>query len=279
MKRVFAVLLVIIQLTILCGCKCSHSWQAATCETPSRCSKCGELSSEGKLGHDYGAATCDETGRCTRCGKESTEGKLGHDYSAATCEAPGRCTRCEELSGEMELGHDYSDRTFDAPATCRRCGETTGTALPPVSEWGFNNLADMGNSMVKIAGYSLGKYSDYVTVRQGTYEFQNGYVLQNSFEIIDNQCVFKTAHSPDPYKLVDNNNIIVDGWDWTIYERVTSKFNKNIVVFKLYASNKYGTHEVWCVPYNLIDWERGPELDPDSDPENPKYIMYLKDLY
>ena len=230
MKRVLAVFLAFTLLTILCGCKCSHEWQAATCEKPGKCSKCGER------------------------------------------------------SGWDELGHDYAPATFTSPATCRRCGQTDGSPLIPVAEWGFNNLADMDNSIVEITAYSISKWGGdcHVTVTGKTYLFENGYQLSKNFNIVDNECVFENTDALYSYKVVDNNNIdLGNGWtSLRITDRKTTEYRDDFVVFVSSGTDSIGlSWERWYVPYSLIDWERGPSLDPDSDPDNPEYIMYLKDIY
>ena len=65
---------------------CSHTYSAATCTDPKKCSKCGEKQGS-SLGHTYSAATCTEPQTCSRCG--ATKGSaLGHTTSTGTC------TRC-----------------------------------------------------------------------------------------------------------------------------------------------------------------------------------------
>ena len=115
MKRLFAVVLVLVLALGLSGCCLKHDMQPATCTEPSTCSKCGKTEGE-PLGHteEVDAAvepTCTETGL--------TEGK--------------HCSVCGEVLVEQEtieaLGHEWEDATFMKPKTCSRCGETEGEAL------------------------------------------------------------------------------------------------------------------------------------------------------
>ena len=66
MKKLFALLPVLLLAFVLCGCCIRHDWQPATCTEPSTCSKCGKTQGE-PLGHTEAideavAPTCTETG-------------------------------------------------------------------------------------------------------------------------------------------------------------------------------------------------------------------------
>ena len=73
---------------------CSHSWSEATCESPSKCSKCGKTSGS-SLGHDWEDATCETPKTCQRCQETSGE-VLDHNY------VDGVCSMCEQLDPETE---------------------------------------------------------------------------------------------------------------------------------------------------------------------------------
>ena len=110
---------------------CNHSYAAATCTTPKKCTKCGETSGS-KLGHDYKFTSCITPDKCTRCG-QTNGSPLGHPgYSKPTCTENSVCIRCyEELPG-TKLGHNYtyeyesgSVEKHAKMGTCTRCKNTT----------------------------------------------------------------------------------------------------------------------------------------------------------
>lgn len=178
-------------------------------------------------------------------------------------------------------------------ATLCSCGKssdvTSGTfgQLPsaiedptsPVSEWGYNNLADMENAMVEITGYSVSKWGGGDVIVTGTtYLFENGYLLTRNFPLQPGKIAFENTDLVNKYTVVDNNNIdLGNGMDsHTIIERKTSEYNKNFVVFVVESQQR----ERWFIPYTLIDWEKGARLDPDWKlGEEKEYMLYLKDNY
>ena len=117
----------------------THSYAAATCISPKKCTTC--LATSGSaLGHNYNvvtkAATCKATGtkRCSRCTATQTIPKTGtHSYTAATCTSPKKCKTCGATSGST-LGHNFSVVT--KAATCKatgtkRCSRCTVTQTIP----------------------------------------------------------------------------------------------------------------------------------------------------
>ena len=103
-----------------------HSYSAATCTSPKKCS-CGKTSGSA-LGHNY-----DSSGRCTRCGATTGSSSGGsssggsssshvHTYSAATCTSPKKCTTCGAMTGSA-LGHNYTVSSSTS-ATCTSAGST-----------------------------------------------------------------------------------------------------------------------------------------------------------
>ena len=130
MKRIIAMLMVLMCMLALSGCGCDHDWEAADCTTPKTCSECGETKGE-PLGHDWKDATCSAPKTCKDCG-ETKGDALPHTWVDATCETPDTCSVCGETSGSP-LGHDWMDATYDAPKTCSVCGETEGEPLEQVA--------------------------------------------------------------------------------------------------------------------------------------------------
>ena len=131
---------------------CFHEWDAATCDAPKTCSKCGRTEGEASphhwkpasctapetcevcgetrgqaLAHTWMPADCEHPKTCSVCG--ATEGEaLGHDWTAADCETPRYCRVCRKSDGEA-LGHSWLDADCDNPRRCANCGKTEGNAL------------------------------------------------------------------------------------------------------------------------------------------------------
>ena len=139
MKRIIAAMLVcILLLPMLAGCCLSHDWQAATCQAPETCAKCGKTQGE-LLPHNWEKATCEKSETCTQCG--ATQGDpLGHDWQAATCEAPETCATCGKTQGEA-LGHMIQPETIEEGnllvGTCTNCN----TVVQETFVW--EELADL----------------------------------------------------------------------------------------------------------------------------------------
>ena len=131
MKRIIAAMLVcILLLPMLAGCCLSHDWQAATCQAPETCAKCGKTQGE-ILPHNWEKATCEKSETCTQCG--ATQGDpLGHDWQAATCEAPETCANCGKTQGEA-LGHPIQPETIEEGnllvGTCTNCNTVVQEAF------------------------------------------------------------------------------------------------------------------------------------------------------
>lgn len=131
MKRIIAAMLVcILLLPMLAGCCLSHDWQAATCQAPETCAKCGKTQGE-ILPHNWEKATCEKSETCTQCG--ATQGDpLGHEWQAATCEAPETCAKCGKTQGEA-LGHLIQPETIEEGnllvGTCTNCNTVVQEAF------------------------------------------------------------------------------------------------------------------------------------------------------
>jgi len=73
-----------------------HDWQAATCQSPEKCSRCGETQGD-IAGHTWKAATCTAAKHCAVCG--TTEGSApGHSYGSS-----GKCGTCGGKMGAIKL--------------------------------------------------------------------------------------------------------------------------------------------------------------------------------
>lgn len=154
MKKVIAILMLLVLLVSLCACgedhvqpgastaapttQCDHVYtetvkKEATCEEAGiksfACDKCNDIYTEAieKLAHTYADATCTAPKTCTVCG--ATEGEpAAHTFADATCAAPKTCTVCGATEGEA-TGHSFADATCGAAKTCTVCGATEGQAL------------------------------------------------------------------------------------------------------------------------------------------------------
>lgn len=70
----------------------THAFVGTTCTEAGRCA-CGAV--QAAFGHNFAAATCASPSRCTRCGATSGSA-LGHSY------ANGRCQRCGDTNGPLK---------------------------------------------------------------------------------------------------------------------------------------------------------------------------------
>ena len=126
MKKVSLLLFVtLILLLAFVACnKHEHDFAAATCESPAKCSSCGEPQGEA-LGHKFTVATCTEPATCTVCG--AVDGAaLGHSWRDATCTTPKTCLTCNTTEG-APAAHK-NDIVLEAKApTCTATGLTQGT--------------------------------------------------------------------------------------------------------------------------------------------------------
>ncbi len=76
--------------------------------------------------HDWKAATCTAAKTCSKCG--ATEGAaVGHSWKDATCTAAKTCSKCGATEGAA-AGHTWKDATCTAAKTCSKCGATEGAA-------------------------------------------------------------------------------------------------------------------------------------------------------
>ena len=153
MKRLFAILLVLLAMLMLTGCCLKHVMQPASCTQPATCSKCGKT--EGApLGHTEviepaKEPTCTETGltegsHCAVCGEvlkaQEEIPALGHTEviepaKEPTCTETGltegiRCSVCGEVLKAQEeipaLGHTEVTDPVKEP-TCTESGLTKGS--------------------------------------------------------------------------------------------------------------------------------------------------------
>lgn len=138
MKRLlFSICLILFLMLCGCGNTCNHKYEesvshTASCESEGikvhTCNKCGDSYTTAipKTNHSYTDATCTTPMKCTKCGEVSGSA-LGHSFNNATCSAPATCSKCGETSGTAQ-GHTYEEATCFAPAKCSKCGETSGSA-------------------------------------------------------------------------------------------------------------------------------------------------------
>jgi len=142
--------------TLHVECK-NHDMQPATCDEPSKCSRCDYTEGEalghsfGEYKYDEGSATCTEDGtktaKCDNCDETHTvtaeDTALGHSFTNyidnedAECEKDATetatCDRCEETDTRDQvgtaLGHDMQPASCTEASKCSRCDHTEGEAL------------------------------------------------------------------------------------------------------------------------------------------------------
>lgn len=275
MKKLSLFLAIVLMFLTFSACGCEHQWEEATCLTPKTCTLCGET--EGELAaHLFSAATCTTPKTCDVCRK--TQGDAaGHSFEDATCTSPKTCTKCGFKEGEA-LGHTWEPATYEKPSTCSVCGETTGEKLTPPSEWGFYNLEEMGNALIQVCGGT--GWADFINYEEGyiivygdIMTFKNGYIY--SSEIVDKNGSYSFTNliNPRPYKIIDNNNIIINNTtNFSVFERENFGTNETVILKrKDMFVQRY-------VPYSLIDWDRGIETIKESSYgfTHVYYKLYVK---
>ncbi len=198
-----------------------------------------------------------------------------HQFLDATCTSPQICVQCGETQGEA-IGHQYMPATYDAPSTCKWCGDTVGEKLVPVSEWGFNNLTSIGNSLIEIDEYNCMEGKDsYVVFNGSAVKFENGYRYHQEIQTRYGRCEFVNDGVPSDYNIVDNDNMKYESnyCYYSIKERKTVPNRDNFVVLVTKESRVSRSYERWFVPYSLIDWDRG--VDTITEDGITKNILYL----
>ena len=170
MKKIIAILLFIITLTLLTSCgECKHDWQEATCTSPKTCSLCkateGDPSehnySEWKETISPGCETEGEKKRTCSCGETETQKvtAIGHSletYEAkpATCTQIGweeyeACTRCNysTLKIDVAIGHSLTFHEKQDP-TCTEIGWTDYKSCSDCDFSTYLELEATGHSIV-----------------------------------------------------------------------------------------------------------------------------------
>lgn len=127
MRKTICILAMVLSCILtLSGCRCSHTWDPATCDAPKTCQFCGATDGA-PLGHIWSTATCDEPMFCEIC--QQAEGKpLPHQWVTATCTAPKTCTACGATEGEP-LGHIWQAASCETPRVCANCSAEDGVAF------------------------------------------------------------------------------------------------------------------------------------------------------
>ena len=150
---------------------CSHSWNAADCDTPKTCTLCGKTEGSA-LGHNWDAADCTTPKTCTVCG--ATEGAaLGHSTVTYTNNGDTHSATYDCCGAAYVTNEAHS---YDATTKTCVCGAVKADDFYVVagsdtllgSNW---NPADMNNLLVRDP--ITGIYSKtYTNVAAGTYEFK-----------------------------------------------------------------------------------------------------------
>lgn len=104
MKKIIALVTLIVVLFVFSSCGCEHEWADATCTTPKTCTLCGKT--EGgtiSRAHQWVEATCIAPKTCSGCGK--TEG----DVSSVHSYVGDKCKECSVIRLTLDNYEDYLD--------------------------------------------------------------------------------------------------------------------------------------------------------------------------
>ncbi len=141
----------------------------------------------------------------------------------------------------------------------------------PISEWGFNNLYELGNGLVQISGYNLEEGYVYY---EGEYE-GNIFKLENGYYIFQKVIIGENSLLPTyttKYEVVNNDNFLLPG-DGPF---VVSKRDVVTNDFVILINENGGALTQWYVPYALIDWDKGIQSTDNGDEFKYSYKLYLK---
>lgn len=143
----------------------------------------------------------------------------------------------------------------------------------PASEWGFENLPDMGNKMIKVIDYNVtGSGDDYVVVNKkkiSGYLFEDGNRSTISADIDETTgeldiSEFDSGTFEYEYEIVDNDNLnLNNGYTgMNIQDRITSEYRDNFVIFEMYTGGISSIdRSTKLIPYSLLDFNRGIDLE------------------
>lgn len=148
-------------------------------------------------------------------------------------------------------------------------------------EWGFENLEDMDNRLIRVYDYNVtGSSDDYVVVSKGWisgYLFKEGNKLKISADIDETTGEIDISELDggefeNTYEIVDNDNLSISNGLTAICikERITSEYRNDFVIFEIYMSLVGNSGEY--IPYSLIDFTRGLEYVEREE----AYKLYLK---
>ena len=144
----------------------------------------------------------------------------------------------------------------------------------PVSEWGFNNLDEIGSGLVQITGYNLEEGYVYYTDKDNEgdiFKLENGFYITQLLNM--DAKTMRSGYMSD-YEAVNNDSFYLPGdGAFTIERREVVTDN-----FVLFVDDNFGYFDTFYVPYSLIDWDRGFDVYESGDGEDYKYTykFYLK---
>lgn len=105
MKKISALIILLLSLCILAGCSntsemenaaCTHEWEDATCTAAQTCRLCNETEGE-PLEHSWTEATCQAAKHCVLCNLSEGDA-LDHQWAALTCGENYTCAVCNAVS-------------------------------------------------------------------------------------------------------------------------------------------------------------------------------------
>ena len=141
-------------------------WQAATCQNPKTCKKCGNT--EGNVEHDWTPATCTEYEKCKACGTINPDSEtLEHEWLPATCTEDSKCELCEKTDLNSKIPHTYS--TTDG--TCTVCGAGVKFIVPATPK----TISYYSTSICKIENISIKRIDEYTDKYEITFLVESTY--------------------------------------------------------------------------------------------------------
>ena len=272
MKKLLAILLVVVMVLSLCACKKGDkeqntdngTTQSETGTTGTNTTGTSESAEESTEGTD-GTDGTDETPETP---DTNTNTACTHEWKAATCTAPKTCAKCKATEGSA-AGHAWKAATCTAPKTCSVCGATEGSKIAHslTATCTMCGQANAGFVAVDNAQWSFFKNEDG-KITEGYYSFHSGdgakiaeigYTFYLSFEKFAQEYemtvdeVRAEYDGTDMCEYIDGVPYVYNGWGMDNYSSRRYKEENGVVTVEFLNMDwDENDNEVWTVAKTVV---------------------------